>query len=137
MMRIEGYVFYGCTNLSVVYYCGSEYEGSQIPLSFNDYLKDVKILYNYVMIPTLPTTQTKITKKSGYSIVNISVKDADEGSIILMSTYKNGALSDIQSEEYDGEDIMMATFEPYDTVKVMIWESLESMKPLSIPETVN
>ncbi|MDO4803129.1 MAG: hypothetical protein Q4A15_13260, partial [Prevotellaceae bacterium] len=75
--------------------------------------------------------------KSNYSMVNITVHNLDEIAKVVLATYKNGKLSDIQIEEYNGEDLSLATFLPYDTVKVMLWESMGSMMPLANTEILN
>jgi len=91
----------------------------------------------YAVWKILPSTETSITKKSAYSLINTTVKNAENGNLILIATYKNGKMSDLQTEAYTGEDISVATFLPYDNVKVMIFDSLKSLKPLSIAETIS
>ena len=84
----------------------------------------------YAVWKNQPSTKTTVIKKGNYSLVNIAISNLDENANVVLATYKNGILSDIQIEEYNGEDLSLATFLPYDTVKVMLWESMGSMMPL-------
>ena len=62
---------------------------------------------------------------------DISVLNAELGNTVVLAAYKDGAIADIQTETYEGEDVYLAVFDPYDTVKVMIWDDILSAKPLS------
>lgn len=120
----DGYIFKGWfTELD---------DGLQITSDTQVALTDDQTLYARWQI--LPYTVSTITKKSNYSIVNIAVHNLDETANIVLATYKNGILSDIQIEEYKSQDLVLATFAPYDTIKVMIWKNLESMNPLTNSE---
>ncbi len=82
---------------------------------------------------SLPCTNTTITKKSSYDMFDIDVKNTDNGTVIL-AIYNGNKLVDIQSEEYSGENLSFATFADYTTVKIMLWDSISTMRPLYEPE---
>ena len=91
----------------------------------------------YAMWANLPSTETTIIKKPSYSLLNIAIHNLDETAKVVLATYKNGILSDIQIEDYNGEDLSLATFLPYDTVKVMLWGDLNTMNPLCENEVLH
>ncbi|MBE7060033.1 MAG: hypothetical protein E7389_04360 [Ruminococcaceae bacterium] len=91
----------------------------------------------YAVWQDLPSTETTIMKKSNYSVVNITVHNLDEVANVVLATYKNGTLSDIQIEEYNGGDLSLATLLPYDTIKVMLWKDMSSMNPLCENEVLH
>ena len=88
----------------------------------------------YAIWRIIPTTETSIVKKSNYSVINTTVKNADVGTTVVVVTYKNGMLADLQFEIYDGEDISFATFAPYDNMKIMLLDNFESITPLGFAE---
>lgn len=87
---------------------------------------------------TAPTTmtQTNIMKKTNYSLINTTVKNAVAGNTIVIATYNGNKLSDIHSEIYNGTDISFEVYNKFDKAKVMVLENLHSIKPLCKNEEI-
>lgn len=100
----------------------------------NDTYTENSDIILYAVWKAIPCTETKITKKSAYSLVNVDVSNAEVGNTIIVAAYSNGMMTDIQYEEYNGESLVFAVPNKFDTIKTMVWDSLKSMKPLSVVE---
>ena len=124
----EGYKFLGWSRISDA--IAPEFSAGDI------YTENTDITL-YAVWKIIPSTKTTIIKKSNYSMVNIMIHNLDESANVVLATYKNGMLSDIQIEEYNGEDLSLATFLPYDTIKVMLWENMNTMNPLCKNEVLH
>ena len=57
--------------------------------------------------------------------VNVAV-----GNAVVLALYDNEKFIEMQSENYSGADISFTTDKTYTSAKVMVWESLENMKPI-------
>lgn len=78
----------------------------------------------------IPTIEITVTPKSNYSFITASIENADIGTSVVFGIYKNDKLVDLQIDTYQGEDILIATFADYDRIKAMLWDNVQSMKPL-------
>lgn len=63
--------------------------------------------------------------------VNIAI-----GSTVVLALYDNGKFIEMQSEKYNGTNISFTTDKPYTNAKVMVWDSLENMKPVCNVEII-
>ena len=63
--------------------------------------------------------------------VNIAI-----GSTVVLALYDNGQFIEMKSEKYKGTDISFTIDKSYTNAKVMVWKSLENMKPVCDVETV-
>lgn len=118
----EGYKFIGwSTNNNAV---TAEY----LP---NDLYSEKQDIVLYAAWIGIPSTQTTLTNKNTYSLISIEVNNTDIGNIIIMAAYKDGNMINIQSEIYNGSDISFTVFDEFDTIKTMIWNSMQHMKPIS------
>ena len=64
--------------------------------------------------------------------INIS-----SGNIVMLSLYKNNILSGVWVKPYDGEEVVFETQADYDSAKVIVWKSVESMLPVCKAESVS
>lgn len=90
----------------------------------------------YAQWEKIISTQTKVTKKPTYSLINIAVENAEIGTNVIVAMYNQNRMVDFQTEIYDGNDISLATFSKYDEIKVMIWKDLSTLKPLGNVEII-
>ena len=125
---IGGYAFYGCHKLSTVYYRGTEEEWKNIIIGdMNDYLTTANIIF-------LSNTRTTISadgKSFTVKPVNVEV-----GKTVILALYNGNELLEAQTAVYNGGDIPFTTDKTYTTVKVMVWDSLESGSPVCEPERI-
>lgn len=63
--------------------------------------------------------------------VNIAI-----GSTVVLALYDNGQFIGMKAEKYNGTDISFTTDKTHTSAKVMVWDSLENMKPVCDVETV-
>ena len=75
----------------------------------------------------LSYTQTTKLDKNNYSV---ELFDLDSGCTVILATYKGEKLFKIQTDTYIGETIPITVSEDFDTIKVMVWSNLTSLKPL-------
>lgn len=85
----------------------------------------------YAVWKIIPKTQTTITAKKNYNIFDIQLFNADVGNTVILALYKDGRFVEMQIEKYDGNNITFASFTEYDTIKVMLWDDIYHMTPLS------
>ena len=84
----------------------------------------------YAVWKLIPYTNTTVTKKKTYSMFEIDVFNMDEECAVILALYKDGALAECQQETYSGDPLLLASFEEYDSYKVMLWDDMATMVPL-------
>ena len=99
-----------------------------------DLYSESKDIVLYAVWKALPSTETSIVKKSGYSLLNVEVKNAEPGVTVVTAAYKNGRLADVQSEVFCGKNISFAVTKEFDTLKTMLWDSLSGFRPIAKAE---
>lgn len=68
-----------------------------------------------------------------FTVVPINIAN---GNAVILSLYNGDTLVEMQSKPYTGEDIQFSTDKAYTSAKVMVWNNLESMVPISDVEIV-
>lgn len=66
----------------------------------------------------------------------IRLTDIDIGNTVIFALYYYGSLADVQTTIYEGNEIPFTTTSTYTEVKVMVWESLVSVKPICKSEEI-
>ena len=77
------------------------------------------------------TTVSEDGKNFVIKPVNVAV-----GNAVVLALYDNEKFIEMQSENYSGADISFTTDKTYTSAKVMVWESLENMKPICDAEII-
>lgn len=77
------------------------------------------------------TTVSEDGKTFDVKPVNVAV-----GSTVVLALYDNGNFVGMKSGKYNGTDIQFTTDNAYTNAKVMVWKSLENMKPVCEAEVV-
>ena len=128
--HIEDYAFYGCRKLSTIYYPGTEEEWNNIIIGdMNDYLTTANIIF-------LSDTNTQTTISADGKEFLVKVTGIEIGKTVILALYNGNELLEAQTRIYNGEDIPFTTDKTYTTVKVMVWDSLESGSPVCEPEKI-
>lgn len=83
---------------------------------------------------------SNVSFNTASSIAEITAAPEDcEAGVIVAALYKGNVLMAVKTVDYNGTDAPNAISIPYtvqpDTVKVMLWDSLQNMKPLCESET--
>lgn len=115
--------FDGCSSLEAVLYGGTSSLKENITLEgLNDPFKKADFEYNVL-------TSSSISDNS----ITILPHSIEEGSFISLAIYDGKTLSGIYSWIYEGEEKFEETLSvSFDSVKVMVWESAASLKPISL-----
>ena len=95
-------------------------------LAENGGIKNVRLHYN------TPCTVSSVTENERKATVSVNAKNIDAQSKVTVGFYKNGALSDIKV--CDVSDLTAETDKDFDTVKIMAFSALPSLKPICIKE---
>ena len=102
----------------------------------NDIYTEKADITLYAVWKILPAINASINKKATYSLISIALSNADEGTSVIISAYKDGRLTDLQIETYDNADLSVATFAEYDTIKIMLWDNIGTMQPMCKPAII-
>lgn len=97
-------------------------------------IRQWRFSYGNIRIEKFEGTKTTVSddgKNFDIKPVNITV-----GNTVILALYDNGKFIEMQSRIYDGSDVTFKTDKPYTNAKVMVWESLENMKPVCGTENV-
>ncbi len=126
---IESHAFSCCEKLSDVYYSGSEKQWKLISIEdYNDSLKNATIHFNYITSkPEIVSASAKT--ENGTVKVTVETKDLSAENKLIAVCYGAGE-EYIAAKETDTSGNSEFDAEGVKTVKVFLWESLESMKPL-------
>ena len=79
--------------------------------------------------------QKTTVSNSGKTFV-IRSHDLSVGNRVFLALYDGERMVDVQTAIYDGEIIIFTTTETYTNAKVMVWDSLSSLKPVCDSEIV-
>ena len=150
VISIEKYAFWGCDNLSciflpstisisensfntleIVYYQGTENDWSV--LSSDDVLSnfsDAKIYYNVSSddfnLFSTPIIETQTEKESLILSPYMVPKDS-----IIILRFEHEGIFTVKTIIYDGtKEITVPLPDAYDKIKILLWDSISSMKPL-------
>ncbi len=126
---IESHAFSCCEKLSDVYYSGSEKQWKLISIEdYNDSLKNASIHFNYITSKPEIVSASAETK-NGTVKVTVEAKNLSAENKVIAVCYGAGE-EYIASKVADASGNAELNAEGVKTVKVFLWESLESMKPL-------
>lgn len=113
--------FDGCNDLTNVYYGGTAEDWKKISIGSSN----KPLVYSIISyIPSLKVTE------DGNGITVIP-KNVDDNGVIIVVSYKSGELVEMKTAEYSGAPIEIELTRDFDTYKVMLWNSLNEMKPLA------
>ncbi len=120
------WAFNGCNSLTDVYYSGSEEDGSKISIgSRNEYLTNATIHYNYVVKIPVPVVKYIAEEK----IVTVESENIPLESKVSALVFSNGVTT-MQMATYSEDGINFEVGSDTESVKVFVWESFTSMRPL-------
>ena len=125
--KIEEEAFSGCTNLQTINYLGTAEEWERILIEpGNEYLRAAKINYLGGGNP-IPGFYCEIKNNSSCSVIpsNIPAK-----SRIMYGCYIDDKQVFVDTHEYDGNVVTFAIPEGCDKIKIMAWESFDSLRPI-------
>lgn len=131
---IGNYVFGYCENLSDIYYSGSIADWEKISIGeHNEYFINA-ILHPNAIGTASPTIASVVCGMAGTTPqIRVSLADTEYDSTMITAFYNDGVLVDMQTtlvSSNDAEKIVPVTDTDADMAKVMIWSSMDSMKPL-------
>ena len=136
--------FDGCDSLTDVYYSGSAADWQRIYIGdYNECLTDAAIHYNSVIdteptkFASMPTVSAGGNEEYTFSV---SLQDIDNDCVMVAVIYDGKTLtgaSAVNLSEGQTEATASVSAVHADKAKVFIWESIDGMKPLCHPQTVN
>ena len=86
---------------------------------------------------TVPATATTIQEYSNYTTGTVKLTSMPDCCYIIISQYNNNACIDVKIRKYQSETEVFNVSAEADTVKVMVWETLDNIKPVTKAETID
>ena len=101
-----------------------------------EYSLDTAITENVTLyaIVVYEYTTTAVSQDSKTFTVNAT--GVSNGDIIILALYNNGQFIEMQKATYEGDEITFTTDKSYTNAKVMAWEKLSSLSPVTNVEIV-
>ena len=87
-------------------------------------------------ILTVEILEDAILAYNGKEFVVNSI-NIEEGNTVILALYYNDYFMEMQSAVYKGENIVFNTDKNYTDAKIMVWEQLSNVQPITVPEVVN
>lgn len=119
----EGYTFAGWSTSSNG---NVEYSNRESIINLTSTNDGTVILYA-VWEKSTPYTQIKKVAENSY---NVELFNIDSGCTVIFATYQKGKLVESCSKIYNGNVIPFDTLEEFDTIKVMVWNNSNNIKPI-------
>lgn len=115
VVSVHGRAFYGCKGLNggKVYYTGTEEEWKKIT-----FVDGNSSLLNALLVYLVYVT---------HEIIPFGIED---GNVIIVAFYNGNKMVELKTAEYEGEPLKFTVKRNYTSAKAMIWDSLDSMKPV-------
>ena len=88
----------------------------------------------YAVWEKRPLTSTSVKIISKLPLFTVIPYNIPDGSTIILACYKGGALTDIQTAQSDGEAKQFISASEFDSVRIFVFDSLDTMIPLTNPE---
>lgn len=84
----------------------------------------------------VPALKTAVQKYGDYAIGTVKLTNLPDSCYIIIAKYSNNIFIDAEVRKYQTETEVFKISNEVDTVKVMVWESLDNITPVSIAETI-
>lgn len=84
----------------------------------------------YILENDVPKINARVKKTGNYIVAEINLQGVYEECNIIVSSYKNGRLVQAEIIEHTGEEKSVTLSGNADTIKVMVWNENNAMKPL-------
>ena len=113
---LGAFVFANCPEFTTVYFNGTAEEFSKINTGTANYnFEDAsKVYFHYV----------------NFGNHSIKLNDIKNGSKIIFALYNNDRLTDIQSVDFNSENIVFVSDKAYDSAKIFVWEDFTTLVPI-------
>jgi hypothetical protein len=114
--------------LNDVYYTGSEDEWNSISIgSYNGYLKNATIHYNYEIVASGDFEGIAKWTIDSDDVLSVAFDEEVKGTPVIMSLKENGEAESISVVNGTNGTVDVSDTK---TVKIFVWDSFQSMKPL-------
>ncbi len=81
-------------------------------------------------------TESGLKEYSGYSQLSVDIHGINKPARVIAAYYKDGRLVNAEAREYTSDKEIFALIGDFDTVKVMVWDGLDGMVPLTETEVL-
>lgn len=103
-------------------------------------LNDIGATASYTIVietECFPNTKTSlITAVNGEKIFICTPNYIPENGTIILACYNNGKFVEMQSTKNKGEVVGFVMYKEFDTAKIMVWESIRGLTPITETEIV-
>ena len=90
----------------------------------------------YAVWESVCSTTTTATKYPAYTLCTVSLSDIPNGNTLIVAAYKDGRLAYCEPRTVTQDSETFEIIENVDTVKVFVFEEIETLKPLTKCETI-
>ena len=126
-LKISSGAFSGCDNIENTYYRETPQRWNEIDIGqYNEGLTR-----NVIFVKFTRTNISEDGKEFTVTPVNV-----DEGKTVVLALYKGDILIQMKSAIYQSEELPFEADEEYDTIKVMVWEEITNLEPITKPEII-
>ncbi len=95
-----------------------------------------KVITLYAQWKRTVSTKTTLDSHGSYTLCNVKISGAAAPCRVILAAYKGNKLLSAETRAYSSGDESFAVSGDFDTVKVMVWNGLSGMEPISEVEVV-
>ena len=77
------------------------------------------------------------TRKNNNNNYSVELFNLDKGCTVIFATYQDDRLVEFYPAIYDGDKLPFDITKQFDTIKVMVWSNLTTLKPLCAVKEVS
>ncbi len=92
---------------------------------------------NVYTITVIKFEGTKTTVSGNGKVFTIKPVNIAKNKVIILALYNNGNFVELQSALNDCNEITFTTDKEYTNAKIMVWDSMNSLKPIYLPELID
>ena len=97
---------------------------------------NAKIITLYAQWKRTVSTKTTLEKHGNYTLCNVNINGATAPCRVILAAYNGNKLVSAEARNYSTEKESFAVVGDFDMVKVMVWNGLDGMEPISESEIV-
>ncbi len=110
--------------------------GDEYNYQWNDFTNKPKDACGFICEIVYPHTETTGTDYGAYKVCKTDIFQIDTPCFVVLSSYFNNRLVSVETREVTEKTFEFAITGEVDTIKIMVWDSISSMKPLCEAEVI-
>lgn len=128
---IKKNAFTYCDSLENAYYYGTEKQWNEVYVGTNN--NDFWLTLRIIKSQKTQTIAQNTEEGTEFVVSSLGLKNGD---VVCLAVFEDNRLKEVFYQMYEGESLIFETDKAYDAAKVMVVDSIDTMKPLAIAEEV-